>query len=95
MLWQLQLVLYLNYVLQSPAGFEANLIRLEPAGAFEITFRSSPNGRANTAPRTPGIQMRFAMEMNDRLCPPHLGKGRCLVFELLKEHFCLQDSAMG
>ena len=39
--------------------------------------------------------MRFAMEMKDRVCPPHLGKDRCLVFELLKEHFCLQDSAMG
>ena len=39
--------------------------------------------------------MRFAMEMKDRLCPPHLGKDRCLVFELLKGHFCLQDSAMG
>ena len=39
--------------------------------------------------------MRFAMEMKDRVCPPHLGKDRCLVFELLKGHFCLQDSAMG
>ena len=39
--------------------------------------------------------MRFAMEIKDRLCPPHLGKDRCLVFELLKGHFCLQGSAMG
>jgi hypothetical protein len=30
-LWRLQLVVYLNYLQQSPARFEANLIRLERA----------------------------------------------------------------
>jgi hypothetical protein len=38
--------------------------------------------------------MRFAMEMKDRPCPPSLDGDRCLVFELLKGHFCLQDSAI-
>jgi hypothetical protein len=45
-------------------------------------------------PRIPGIQMRFAMEMKDRHCPPYLGEDWCLVFMLLKGHLCLQDSAI-
>jgi hypothetical protein len=86
-------VVYLNYLYQSPAGFEANLSDLERAH-WKSLSDARLNGRPNTAPRIPGIQMRFAMEMKDRPCPPYLGDDWCLVFKLLKGHLCLQDSAM-
>jgi hypothetical protein len=74
MLWQLQLVLYLNYVLQSPAGFEANLIHLELAHSKSL---SDPRLKEEPTPHPQYQEFKcafFAMEMKDRRCPPYVGE---------------------